>query len=97
MKGGSLFTQGVNVFVGVHANQVLLEIVEARPQLGCFGATGSKTLVHPRLADMLTVHGFLMAIQVIDGGESDGAARAVLLNAAVLAGVAGVVFSGRQS
>jgi hypothetical protein len=87
-----LLAQGVDVFIGMHANQVLLEVVESRPELGGFGATGSKTLVHSRFADMLAMHRFLVTIQVVDGGEADRAARTILFDAAILARVAGVVF-----
>lgn len=77
----------------MHANQVLLEVVESRPELGGFGATGGETLVHSGLADVLTVHGLFVTIQVVDGSETYRAAGTVLFDAAILTRVAGVVFS----
>lgn len=73
---------------------MLFEVVEARPELGSFGATGGKALVHPRLANVLTMDRFFVTVQVINSCKADGAARTVFFDAAILAGVAGVVFSG---
>jgi hypothetical protein len=80
----------------MHADEMLFEVVEAGPQLGGFGATWGKALVHARLADVFTVHGLFVTIKIVDGCKANRATRTIFLDTAVLAGVAGVVFSERK-
>jgi hypothetical protein len=71
---------------------MLLEVVETRPQLGCLGATRSEALVHTRFAYVFTMHRLFVTVQVINGCKSYRCAWTIGLDAAILAGVASVVF-----
>jgi hypothetical protein len=67
----------------MHAYQVLFEVVEARPQLARFGTGGSEAPVHAGFANMFTMNGFLVSVQVVDGGKSYRAPRTTFFDAAV--------------
>lgn len=69
------FDKHVDVFRWMHADEMLLEVVKTRPQLACFGTIRCKAFVHARFSNMLSVDGFLMTIEVVDGGEADRASR----------------------
>jgi hypothetical protein len=96
LEGHSPLDKIINVFSRMHANEMLFEVVKARPQLGGFGATWGETLVHARLANVFTVHGLFVAIKIVDGSKANRATRTILLDTAVLTGVACVVFPGMK-
>lgn len=67
----------------MHANQVLFEIVETWPEFACFCTAWSEAAVHAGLADVFTMNGLFMAIEVVDGCEADLAPRAAFFDASV--------------
>jgi hypothetical protein len=89
----SLFDQGFNIFVGMHANQVLFEVVETWPQLAGFGASRSEATIHARLSDVFAVHRLLVSVEVVDSCESDLASWTTIFDASIGAGVPGIVLS----
>ena len=67
----------------MHSNQVLFEVVKTWPQFTSFGTTGSEAAVHPGFADMFTMNRLLMAIEIVDGCETDLTPRTAFLDASV--------------
>ena len=68
----------------MHPDQVLLEVVEPRPQLRRLSAAWCEALVHPRFADVLSMDRFLVPIEVVDGCEANLTPGTTVLDATVL-------------
>jgi hypothetical protein len=89
----SLFDKGFDIFVGMHADQVLFEVVETWPELAGFGASRSEATIHARFADMFAVHGLFVSVEVVDSCESDLAPWTTLFDTPIGAGVSSVMLS----